>query len=90
MNARCGDDLTGDKSSLGNRSFKKKIKVNAMLVFAVIVGEQDTRKAVNAMLVFTVIVGEKDTRKAVNVVLVFAVIVGEQDTRKAVNVVLER
>jgi len=38
-----GDDLTGDKSSLGNRSLKM-VKVNAMLVFAVIVGEQDTSK----------------------------------------------
>ena len=38
-------------------------KVNAMLVFAVIVGEQDTSKKVNAMLVFVVIVGKQDTSK---------------------------
>jgi len=37
------DDLTGDRSSLGDKSLKM-IKVNAILVFAVIVGEQDTGK----------------------------------------------
>ncbi len=37
------DDLTGDQSSLGDKSLKM-IKVNAILVFAVIVGEQDTGK----------------------------------------------
>jgi len=57
------NDLTrGKKSSLGNKS-SKMVKVNAMLVFAVIVGEQDTCKKVNAVLVFAVIVGEQDTSK---------------------------
>jgi len=61
---------------------RHKVKVNAMLVSAVIVGEQDTSKKVNTMLVFAVIVGEQDTSKKVNAMLVFAVIVGEQDTSK--------
>ena len=34
-----------------------------MLVFAAIVGEQDTSKKVNVVLVFAVIVGEQDTNK---------------------------
>ena len=39
------------------------------VVFAVIVGEQDTKKSGKCSVVFVVIVGEQDTRKAVNVVL---------------------
>ena len=43
---------------------KTQVKaVNAMLMFAVIVGEQDTSKKVNAVLVIAVIVGEQDTSK---------------------------
>ena len=44
----CDDDLTGNQSSLESKSLKM-VKVNAMLVFAVIVGEQDTGKAVNVV-----------------------------------------
>jgi len=38
------DDLTGDKKFTREQKLKKMVKVNAMLVFAVIVGEQDTNK----------------------------------------------
>ncbi len=75
------DDLTGDQSSLENKSLKM-VKVNAMLVFAVIVGEQDTGKAVNVVLCLLSLWESKTQVKSGKCSVVFAVIVGEQDTGK--------
>ena len=58
------------------------VKVNAMLVFAVVVGEQDTRKAVNVGLCLLSLLESKTRIKSSKCRVVFAVIVGEQDTEK--------
>ena len=55
-------------------------------MLAVIVGEQDTRKAVNVVLCLLSLLESKTRIKSNKCRVVFAVIVGEQDTGKAVNV----
>ena len=60
---RCGDDdLTGDQSSLGDKSLKM-IKVNVELCLLSLLESETRIKSSKCRVVFAVIVGEQDTGK---------------------------